>query len=87
MAQKTANAMKAAACAKQPTEEEKQLAIKRALAQKAQSLAEAIYIQLAGNPEYAGDNPGVLIERTEALVKAWMEHYYGEHAKKEEAQA
>ena len=82
MTKKTSNTMKAVQAAKQPTEEERQAAAKRYLAQKAQSLAEAIYIQLAGNPEYAGDNPGVLIQRTEDLTKAWMEHYYG--ARKEE---
>lgn len=77
MNKKTANAMKAVA-RKAATPEQLADERTRALRQKLMSIAEGIYIQLAGNSAFKPtDDPALLIARAIQLAEAWMADVYG----------
>ena len=88
MNKKTSNAMKAA---QRPTPEQLEEQKARVLRQKLMSIAEGIYIQLAGNSAFKPtDDPALLIARAVQLAEAWMAEFYGlvrkDPAKGEEAE-
>lgn len=76
MNKKTANAMKAVA-RRAATPEQLADERTRALRQKLMSVADAAFIQLAGNPAYADKTPAEVSERAVALAEQWMADVYG----------
>ena len=86
MTKKTSNTMKAVEMNRKPTAEQLAAERTRALRQKLMAIAEAVYIQLAGNPAYADKKPAVLRDRAVALAEDWLAEIYGLR-KKDDASA